>query len=472
MKFSISFLSIFVLSFILIYSCSTEEEESVAPVVQTPKPEPEPDPVQYSLTVSAADGGTVSTEGGTYEEGTEVTITATANEGYRFTGWEGNSSTSESLTITLNSNQTYQALFELIPIYTLTVTTSEGGIVSTEGGEYQNGTEIELIASPNEGYRFDGWIGSCLSFCENPEAQIVSYNNTITFEIDNNVELYAKFLPIDAPNLISNSGYEFYYNFSEGMPLDWVNYFKNFMIYLNQLIDVKPRDNNLENKIGEKIYVYSWLTSEGLVFENEIGAISCLCLTGWLDKKLMVLNIDDDEAENVGFAPNFHGYSVILHEFFHIYQNNESNIEIPYVKYLLEGGAATLESLWIQQTFGYNYFYDQNQHNAQMAIESPELYETWTDAEDRNYSNSVFIFLALVKEIQLRNNIDEISAFKKVYVDWWSYEGEELTKEEQFELIFGFSMESFYASLSNYSPEIQSVLPSETITLEEIFEDL
>ena len=93
-----------------------------------------------ALTVSAAEGGTVSAEGGTYEEGTEITITATPSEGYRFTGWEGNDSTNESLTITLNSNQTYQALFELIPIYTLTVTTSEGGTVSTEGGEYEEGT--------------------------------------------------------------------------------------------------------------------------------------------------------------------------------------------------------------------------------------------------------------------------------------------------------------------------------------------
>ena len=125
MKLSLSLLSICVLSFVLIYSCSTEEVESVAPVVQTPQPEPEPDPVEYSLTVSAADGGTVSTEGGTYDDGTEVTITATANEGYRFTGWEGNDSTNESLTITLNADQTLQALFELIPIYTLTVATSE-----------------------------------------------------------------------------------------------------------------------------------------------------------------------------------------------------------------------------------------------------------------------------------------------------------------------------------------------------------
>ena len=72
--------------------------------------------VQYTLTVSVSEGGTISTEGGTYDEGTEVTITATPSEGYFFAGWEGNDSTSESLKITLNSNQTLQALFEIIPL--------------------------------------------------------------------------------------------------------------------------------------------------------------------------------------------------------------------------------------------------------------------------------------------------------------------------------------------------------------------
>ena len=177
MKFSLSLLSIFILSFVFIYSCSTEEEESFAPVVQTPHPEPEPEPVEYSLTVSAAEGGIVSTEGGTYEEGTEVSITATANEGYRFIGWQGNDITSESLTITLNSNQTLQALFELIPIYTLTVTTSEGGEVSTEGGEYQEGTEVEVTATPNEGYEFVGWEGSDETSSE------------LTFSINSNLDL-------------------------------------------------------------------------------------------------------------------------------------------------------------------------------------------------------------------------------------------------------------------------------------------
>ena len=71
-----------------------------------------------------------------------------------------------------------------------------------------------------------------------------------------------------------------------------------------------------------------------------------------------------------------------------------------------------MESLWIQQTFGYNYFYDQNQHDAQQAIESPSMYETLNDAKDDNYSNSIFLFLALVKEIQLKGNISEIEAFR------------------------------------------------------------
>jgi len=120
------------LSFLLLITCakdSTEDNSSVyvAPPTNTTNPTSTPTVTQYTLTVSATEGGTVSTEGGTYDEGTEVTITATANDGYRFTGWEGNTSTSESLTITINSNVTYQALFEVIPNYY-----SSGDIVPIE----------------------------------------------------------------------------------------------------------------------------------------------------------------------------------------------------------------------------------------------------------------------------------------------------------------------------------------------------
>ena len=147
--------TILLMAFVLIYSCSTEEEDTTPPpsVVATPEP------TQYTLTVTAGEGGTVSTEGGTYDEGTEVTITATPDEGYEFVGWEGSDSDSNSLTVILNSNESLNAVFELIPLYTLTVLGSEGGTVSTSGGEYAEGTEIEIIATPNEGYSFKGWEG-------------------------------------------------------------------------------------------------------------------------------------------------------------------------------------------------------------------------------------------------------------------------------------------------------------------------
>jgi hypothetical protein len=119
MKFYLSLLPIYILFLTLVFSCSTEEDDTTPPpTVQQPTPEPEPPaPTKYTLTVTASEGGTVSTEGGTYEEGTDVTITASANEGYRFIGWEGNSSTSDSLTVTLSSNQTYEALFQEENIY-------------------------------------------------------------------------------------------------------------------------------------------------------------------------------------------------------------------------------------------------------------------------------------------------------------------------------------------------------------------
>ena len=93
--------------FLSLYSCSAEEEETASPtsVVQTPDPQPATI-AEYTLIISAEEGGTVSTEGGTYDEGTEVTITAVAADGYEFTGWTGIDSIQTSLTITVGANLT------------------------------------------------------------------------------------------------------------------------------------------------------------------------------------------------------------------------------------------------------------------------------------------------------------------------------------------------------------------------------
>jgi hypothetical protein len=68
----------------------------------------------YTLSVTAGEGGSVSTEGGEYEEGTEVTITATPEEGYEFIGWSDGENSSERV-ITISSETSISANFQITP---------------------------------------------------------------------------------------------------------------------------------------------------------------------------------------------------------------------------------------------------------------------------------------------------------------------------------------------------------------------
>ena len=70
---------------------------------------------QYTLTVSADSTGSVE-GGGTYDEGTSVTITASPTQGYELTGWEGSSETTNSITIVLDSDLTLTPIFQLIAL--------------------------------------------------------------------------------------------------------------------------------------------------------------------------------------------------------------------------------------------------------------------------------------------------------------------------------------------------------------------
>ena len=180
-------------AFLILYSCSEEEDTTPPPSVvkpTTPEPEPEPEVSQFTLTVTAGEGGTISTEGGTYDEGTEVTITATPAEGYEFVGWEGSDSTEASLTVTLGANTTLNALFEAVVQYTLSVKVKDyaGGVLIIQSEEwydfelnFNEGSEVNIVAIPEEGYEFVGWEG------------IDNNSSEITLEVDSNTSIQAIF---------------------------------------------------------------------------------------------------------------------------------------------------------------------------------------------------------------------------------------------------------------------------------------
>jgi len=159
-------LYIFLLLLITCSKDSAEDSSSVYVAPTTNTTNPTTSVTQYTLTVTAGDGGSVSTSGGTYNDGTSISITATPSEGYGFVGWNGSDSTSSTISVTLTANTTIEALFGQLPQLTLPETPSKmftkgvgdtlsigfshaGGYKSTSlSAEYGN---VTVISEPNEG---------------------------------------------------------------------------------------------------------------------------------------------------------------------------------------------------------------------------------------------------------------------------------------------------------------------------------
>tara|TARA_B100000902_G_scaffold204373_1_gene194843 strand:- start:3 stop:1946 length:1944 start_codon:yes stop_codon:yes gene_type:complete len=159
------------INLLLILSCSKDSSEDnssvyVTPPSNTTNTTPSSSVTQYTLTVSAGEGGSVSTAGGTYDDGTSVSITATPDDGYGFLGWNGSTSTSSNISITISANTTIEAIFGQIPQLTLPETPSKmftkgvgdtlsigfshsGGYKTTSlSAEYGS---ISIVSEPNQG---------------------------------------------------------------------------------------------------------------------------------------------------------------------------------------------------------------------------------------------------------------------------------------------------------------------------------
>ena len=160
---------------IILFSCSSESTDEVQ-VIQ-----------KFTLIVNSSDGGSVNIVGGQYTKGSTVTVTATPNEGYTFSGWSGNSNSTEpSITLVMDGNISITASFtQIINKYTLQVLSTEGGNVDIEEEEYEEGTTVEITASAEENYQFINWTDS--------EGNIIGEDLIISITIDNDIQIQANF---------------------------------------------------------------------------------------------------------------------------------------------------------------------------------------------------------------------------------------------------------------------------------------
>jgi uncharacterized repeat protein (TIGR02543 family) len=167
----------------------------------------EPEMCTITAVANPEEGGTVSGSG-TYEKGTEITLSATANEGYNFVNWTRNGtevSTNASFDITVTGNADYTANFEPIPKYKVTVSTSNGGpyypggwyasgtaIIQGDGisGTFEEGTQVTITATPGLWSEFAGWYKGSYA----PGNLVDGAGATYTFTVTEEVTYVARFV--------------------------------------------------------------------------------------------------------------------------------------------------------------------------------------------------------------------------------------------------------------------------------------
>ena len=114
---------------------------------------------EVTATASPAEGGTV-TGGNTYAQGTQCTLTATANTGYDFINWTKDGtevSNSKTYTFVVTEAADYVANFELHRYDITAVTDPVNSGYITMVGDNTYGSSITITVEPAENFVFDYW---------------------------------------------------------------------------------------------------------------------------------------------------------------------------------------------------------------------------------------------------------------------------------------------------------------------------
>ena len=341
--------------------------------------------------------------------------------------------------------------------YTLSVSAGIGGTVSTLGGTYNDGTSISITATANDGYQFTGWNGSDLT------------SSTISITISSNTTIEATFSQIST--LTVGENINFIYNLHESLPSEYITEFNTIM---DNLISTLPTTQQTW-LINPDLNIYAWNNSTNSPYTDPNGnAMQGASISGNGSSFWMILEIPSDEFTN----NSMHRYSVIAHEYFHVYQMSMSeNFAAPSndpngfsILWLSEGAAASFESLYIQQYYGTNYFEEGfGWVDISQVVNNPASYESF-DVGDMNYAGSTFMILALVNELK-KIGFSEEKAFQSVYKTFWESNPNDTNWKTKFEEVFTISVDSFYQSLASYSPDMSQIYPSNSITIQNIIND-
>jgi len=204
----------------------------------------------YALSINAGSGGVVSNPG-TYNHGTNPTISATPDTGYQFTNWSGAGVTDEnssSTTVSMVQDRNLTAVFSLLS-FNLTLNTTEGGSVAG-GGDFKFGSTPFYSATAQDGYIFKNWTLGDQNF---------SHLSSGSFQITSNQTLTAHFEKSLDPAL-SNAQ-----SLGNNIFTSWLGYFFTFdngWYYHAKLGWIYPQGDSLDG-------LWFWSADAGWFWTNE-----------------------------------------------------------------------------------------------------------------------------------------------------------------------------------------------------------
>ncbi|MCK4660367.1 MAG: hypothetical protein KAV82_12665 [Phycisphaerae bacterium] len=145
---------------------------------------------QYNLAVVVVGQGSVEPDGGAYDAGTIVTLTATPAAGWEFDCWEEDLTVCDNpASLEMDSNKFVVASFTRIQ-YTLSMSVEGGGDTDPAVGQrtYNAGDQVTITATPDEGCQesyFQEWSGDA-SGSTNPLTITMDSHKDITAIFDAN----------------------------------------------------------------------------------------------------------------------------------------------------------------------------------------------------------------------------------------------------------------------------------------------
>lgn len=157
----------------------------------------------YAVTVSASEGGSVNSTGGSYAQNATITLTATAAEGFVFSGWSGDATgTTNPLTYSVTANASVIANF-IRSNYSLNVQSSGQGSVAQElvssaksKTDYESGSTVRLTAIPESDWLFYRWEGlskGSIDATTGLEEVSVDFDNPFEVEVNSSINATATF---------------------------------------------------------------------------------------------------------------------------------------------------------------------------------------------------------------------------------------------------------------------------------------